>query len=47
MYVLLFYPQTALKAKQKMLKEDWEFFKEQRKMLKQQVHKNTTTNAHE
>ncbi|XP_046371497.2 protein FAM193A-like isoform X3 [Haliotis rufescens] len=29
--------QTALKVKQKWLKEDWEFFKAQRKLLEQQV----------
>ena len=29
-----------MKAKQKMLKEDWEFFKAQRKLLEQQVMKN-------
>lgn len=32
--------QTALKVKQKWLKEDWEFFKAQRKLLEQQVLKN-------
>ena len=32
--------QTALKVKQKWLKEDWEFFKAQRKILEQQVLKN-------
>ena len=32
--------QAALKAKQKKLKEDWEFFKAQRKLLEQQVMKN-------
>ncbi|XP_070210896.1 protein FAM193A-like isoform X3 [Littorina saxatilis] len=32
--------QTALKVKQKWLKEDWEFFKTQRKILEQQVLKN-------
>lgn len=37
-FCLLF--QTALKAKQKMLKEDWEFFKAQRKMLEEKVLKN-------
>ncbi|XP_060085578.1 protein FAM193A-like [Ylistrum balloti] len=35
--------QSALKLKQKMLKEDWEFFKAQRKILEQQVAKNTKT----
>ncbi|XP_033757581.1 protein FAM193A-like [Pecten maximus] len=35
--------QAALKLKQKMLKEDWEFFKAQRKILEQQVAKNTKT----
>ncbi|XP_013395019.1 protein FAM193A isoform X2 [Lingula anatina] len=35
--------QSALKAKQKMLKEDWEFFKAQRKLLEQQVLKNNTS----
>jgi hypothetical protein len=32
--------QAALKLKQKMLKEDWEFFKAQRSILEQQVAKN-------
>ncbi|XP_055955292.1 protein FAM193A isoform X2 [Patella vulgata] len=32
--------QTALKVKQKWLKEDWEFFKAQRKLLEQQMLKN-------
>ncbi|XP_052099365.1 protein FAM193A-like isoform X1 [Mytilus californianus] len=32
--------QAALKLKQKMLKEDWEFFKAQRTILEQQVAKN-------
>ncbi|XP_045190790.2 protein FAM193A-like isoform X3 [Mercenaria mercenaria] len=32
--------QSALKLKQKMLREDWEFFKTQRKLLEQQVSKN-------
>lgn len=32
--------QSALKLKQKMLREDWEFFKTQRKLLEQQVTKN-------
>ncbi|KAL3864296.1 hypothetical protein ACJMK2_005990 [Sinanodonta woodiana] len=31
--------QAALKLKQKMLREDWEFFKSQRKLLEQQVSK--------
>jgi hypothetical protein len=35
-----FYFQSALKLKQKMLREDWEFFKTQRKLLEQQVSKN-------
>lgn len=35
--------QAALKLKQKMLKEDWEFFKAQRKILEQQVAKNSKT----
>ncbi|CAH1782955.1 unnamed protein product [Owenia fusiformis] len=36
--------QAALKAKQKMLKEDWEFFKQQRKILEDQVLKNKNKN---
>ncbi|XP_074640905.1 uncharacterized protein LOC141898735 [Tubulanus polymorphus] len=37
--------QTAMKAKQKMLKEDWEFFKAQRKILEEQVLKNKVSTA--
>ena len=33
--------QSALKLKQKMLKEDWEFFKAQRKILEDHVAKNS------
>ncbi|XP_052772663.1 protein FAM193A-like isoform X3 [Mya arenaria] len=33
--------QSALKLKQKMLREDWEFFKTQRKLLEQSVNKNS------
>lgn len=38
--------QSALKLKQKMLKEDWEFFKTQRKLLEQQVSKNSHKGSH-
>lgn len=35
--------QATLKLKQKMLKEDWEFFKAQRKILEEQVAKSTAS----
>ena len=40
--------QTALKLKQKMFKEDWAFFKAQRRLLEQTLpkHKQTASDCH-
>jgi len=40
--------QTALKLKQKMFKEDWAFFKAQRRLLEQTLpkHRQTASNCH-
>jgi len=35
--------QAALKVKQKMFKEDWEFFKAQRRLLEQMVPKSKSS----
>ena len=43
LYIMMF-SQTALNFRQKMLREDWEFFRSQRRLLEQQLSEQKTAN---